>query len=155
MWLTDCSIHVRLWGKIYRMDISSALLYGSRCWAFRMDHIKMRGVSMMDMFKWFCRYHYFIGIKIFGRMLEWQVLWIRSGKIGCFGLGMWDKRLRKWRVGIMRIFEAAKGGQSWSWMYRVNNDMKKWGLQEPIGLGKSKGWKMAIVIDHMSCRFLL
>ena len=52
--LCDKRIPTRLKGKFYRTAIRPAMLYGTKCWATKKQHVDKMSVAKMRMLRWMC-----------------------------------------------------------------------------------------------------
>ena len=54
--LCDKKIPVRLKGKVYRMVVRLAVLYGAECWPIKKTQVQRLMVAEMSMIQWICGY---------------------------------------------------------------------------------------------------
>ena len=52
--LCDRPMPLKLKGKFYRTTIRPAMLYGTKCWEMKHQHVHKMGVVEMRMFCWIC-----------------------------------------------------------------------------------------------------
>ncbi|KAM1321281.1 hypothetical protein ACFX1X_014537 [Malus domestica] len=52
--LCDRRRPLKLKGKFYRTAIRPAMLYGTKCWAVKHQHVHKMGVAEMRMLRWMC-----------------------------------------------------------------------------------------------------
>ncbi|KAM1143650.1 hypothetical protein ACFX2B_032151 [Malus domestica] len=52
--LCDRRMPLKLKGKFYRTAIRPAMLYGTKCWAVKHQHVHKMGVAEMRMLRWMC-----------------------------------------------------------------------------------------------------
>jgi len=52
--LSDKKIPLKLKGRVYRMVVRLALLYGAECWPIKRSHIQRMTVAEMRMIRWIC-----------------------------------------------------------------------------------------------------
>ena len=54
--LCDKKMPVGLKGKVYRMVVRPAILYGSKCWPIKNTQVQRLMVAEMRMIRWMCGY---------------------------------------------------------------------------------------------------
>jgi len=54
--LCDRRVPLGLKGKVYRMEVRPAVLYGSECWLLKKMQVQRLSVAKMRMIRWMCGY---------------------------------------------------------------------------------------------------
>jgi len=148
--LCDRKIPLRLKGKIYRMVVRPALLYGSECWPIKKAQIQRLRVAEMRMIRWICGHTRLdrirnevsrgkIGVaSIEDKMREARLRWF-----GHVRRRPMDAPVRRGETIVCSNGRRVRGRPKKSWREVIKHDLKSLGLEEDMTQDR-KMWRARI-----------
>ena len=132
--MCDKKIPLKLKGRIYRMVIRPALLYGTE-WSIKWSHIQRMMVAEMRMIHWICGYtrldkisNEVIRDKIGVAYIEYK---IKETRLRWFGhIKSMDALVRRSEKLDRSDYRRSRGRSKKSWSEVIRHDLKTFGLVE-------------------------
>jgi len=153
--LCDRRILLRLKGKVYRMVVRPALLYGAECWPIKKSHLQRMRVAEMRMICWVCGHTRLDKIRnevIRGKIgVASTEDKMREARLRWFGHIKRRPRnapVRKCETIAYPEYRRSRGRPKKSWSEVIRHDLKALGLVEDMAQDR-KLWRDRIKVADM------
>ena len=148
--LCDKRIPLRLKGRVYRMVVRPALLYGAECWPIRKSHVQRMRVTEMRMIRWICGHTKLDKIRnevIRGKLgvasIEDKLREARLRWFGHIKRRPRDAPVRRCETIECLSYKRCRGRPKKSWSEVIRHDLRSLGLVEDMAQDR-KLWKARI-----------
>jgi len=139
--LCDRRIPLRLKGRVYRMVVRPALLYGAECWPIKKSHVQRMKVAEMRMIRWVCGHIYTRLDKIRNEVIRGKIEVasiedkMRETKLRWFGHIRRRSRsalVRRCEMIEYPEYRRSRRRPKKSWSEVIRHDLKTLGLMEDM-----------------------
>ena len=153
--LCDKKIPLRLKGRVYRMVVRPALLYGAECWPVKKTQVQRLMVAEMRMIRWMCGYtrldrirNEVIRKRVGVAPLEDKLRETRLRWFGHVKRRSADAPVRRCEAIDLSYYKRGRGRPKMSWDVVIRSDMKFMGLTEDMAQDRNM-WRSRIkIVDH-------
>ncbi|KAF3651798.1 putative pre-mRNA-processing factor 6-like [Capsicum annuum] len=148
--LCDKKVPLKLKGKLYRVTVHSAMLYGAECWPVKHVHIQKLKVAEMRMLCWMCGLSK--GDRVRNEIIRDKVRVasvedkMREGRLRWFGHVMRrdaDVPVRRCERPALDDFRRRRGRPKKYWREMIRHDMEQLQLTEDMTLDKKAPLKVS------------
>jgi len=148
--LCDKKISLRLKGRVYRMVVRPALLYGAECWPIKKTQVQRLMVAEMRMIRWMCGYtkmdmirNVVIRERVGVAPLEDKLRETRLRWFGYVKRKSVSASVRKCEAIHLSHCKQERGRPKMSWNEVVKRDMKSMGLTKDMAQDRNM-WRSRI-----------